>query len=125
MPLPNNERVVALANDILAQFHKLFGPHPGFRPAHAKGLMLRGTFRPTPGAASLTKAPHVTRESTPVTVRFSNSSGLPTIPDSSPDANPRGFAIRFNLAEHVHTDIVSHSANGFPAHNGAEFLEFL
>ncbi len=125
MPLPNNEKIVALANDVLAQFHKMFGPHPGFRPAHAKGLMLRGTFRPTHAAASLTKAPHFTRVSTPVTVRFSNSSGLPTIPDSSPDANPRGFAIRFNLADHVHTDIVSHSANGFPTHTGAEFLEFL
>ena len=125
MPLPNNEKVVALANGLLAQFHKLFGPHPGFRPAHAKGLMLRGTFRPAPEAASLTKAPHITRESTPVTVRFSNSTGLPTIPDNSPDANPRGLAIRFNLAEHVHTDIVSHSTDGFPTRDGAEFLEFL
>jgi catalase len=87
--------------------------------------MLRGTFRPAPGAASLTKAPHVTRESTPVTVRFSNSTGIPTIPDNAPEANPRGFAIRFNLADHVHTDIVSHSTDGFPARDGAEFLEFL
>jgi len=125
MPLPNDERVVALANDLLATFHKIFGPHAGFRPAHAKGLMLHGTFQPTPGATSLTKAPHVTRESTPVTVRFSNSTGLPEIPDNAPDANPRGLAIRFNLAEHVHTDIVSHSTNGFPTHDGYEFLEFL
>jgi catalase len=125
MPLPNDERIVSLANDLLAQFHQIFGLHPGFRPAHAKGLMLRGTFRPAPDATKLTKAPHVTRESTPVTVRFSNSTGLPNLPDSSPDANPRGLAIRFNLAEHVHTDIVSHSTDGFPAHDGAEFLEFL
>jgi catalase len=125
MPLPNNEKIVALANDVLAQFHKMFGPHPGFRPAHAKGLMLRGTFSPAPSAASLTNAPHFTRESTPVTVRFSNSTGLPNIPDNSPDGNPRGLAIRFNLADHVHTDIVSHSTDGFPARDGAEFLEFL
>jgi len=125
MPLPNDERVVALANDLLAQFHKIFGPHPGFRPAHAKGLMLNGTFQPAPGAASLTKAPHIQRDSTPVTVRFSNSTGLPEIPDSKPDANPRGLAIRFNLAEHVHTDIVSHSTDGFPTRDGYEFLDFL
>lgn len=125
MPLPQDERIVALANDLLAQFHNLFGPHPGFRPAHAKGLMLRGTFRPAHGATALTKAPHVTRESTPVTIRFSNSTGLPNIPDNSPDANPRGLAIRFNLADHVHTDIVSHSTDGFPTRDGAEFLEFL
>jgi len=125
MPLPNDERVVALANDLLAQFHKIFGPHPGFRPAHAKGLMLQGTFKTAPGATSLTKAPHIARKSTPVTVRFSNSTGLPEIPDSAPEANPRGLAIRFNLAEHVHTDIVSHSTDGFPTRDGYEFLDFL
>jgi catalase len=125
MPLPQDERIVALANELLAVFHSIFGPHPGFRPAHAKGLMLTGTFTPAPGAAALTKAPHITRASTPVTVRFSNSTGLPSIPDSAPDANPRGLAIRFNLADHVHTDIVSHSTDGFPARDGYEFLEFL
>lgn len=125
MPLPQDERIVALANELLEVFHGMFGPHPGFRPAHAKGLMLRGTFKPAAGAASLTRAPHITRDSTPVTVRFSNSTGLPAIPDNSPDANPRGLAIRFNLAEHVHTDIVSHSTDGFPTRDGVEFLAFL
>ena len=125
MPLPNDERVVALANDILNQFHKIFGPNPGFRPAHAKGLMLVGTFKPAPTAQSLTKAPHGSRPSTSVTARFSNSTGIPQIPDSAPDANPRGLAIRFNLADHVHTDIVAHSTDGFPARNGQEFLELL
>lgn len=125
MPLPNDERVVALTNDLLQVLDQLFGLHPGFRPAHAKGLMLTGTFTPAQGATALTRAPHVTRPSTPVTVRFSNSTGLPDIPDSVPDANPRGFAIRFNLAEHVHTDIVSHSFDGFPTRDGYQFLEFL
>ena len=125
MPLPQDERIVALANDLLQQFDQLFGLHPGFRPAHAKGLMLTGSFKPAAGAQSLTKAPHVLRESTLVTVRFSNSTGLPQLPDNVPDANPRGFAIRFNLAEHVHTDIVSHSTDGFPTRDGYQFLEFL
>jgi catalase len=125
MPLPQDERIVALANDLLQQFHAMFGPHPGYRPAHAKGLMLSGTFTPAAGAAALTKAPHIARASTPVTVRFSNSTGLPMLPDNAPEANPRGCAIRFNLAEHVHTDIVAHSTDGFPTHDGAEFLEFL
>ncbi len=125
MPLPQDERIVSLANDLVEQFHTMFGAHPGYRPAHAKGLMLIGVFKPASGAQALTRAPHIARPSTPITVRFSNSTGLPAIPDSSPDANPRGFAIRFNLAEHVHTDIVSHSTDGFPTHTGAEFLEFL
>jgi catalase len=125
MPLPQDERIVALAEDLLKQFETMFGPHPGFRPAHAKGLMLSGTFKPAPSAQSLTRAPHAVRESTPVTVRFSNSTGLPALPDNVAEANPRGLAIRFNLAEHVHTDIVSHSTDGFPARDGYEFLELL
>jgi catalase len=125
MPLPTDEKLLALGQDLLQQFDTLFGLNPGFRPVHAKGTMLTGTFTPSRDAASLTRAPHILRESTPVTVRFSDSTGLPLVPDNDPNANPRGFAIRFNLAEHVHTDIVSHSANGFPVRTGQEFLEFL
>jgi len=125
MPLPSDEKVVQLANDLLKQLDAIFGLHPGFRPAHAKGIMLSGIFTPSPEAVSLTRAPHVTRASTPVTVRFSNGTGLPLIPDNAPDSNPRGLAIRFHLADHVHTDIVSHSTDGFPTRTGQEFLGFL
>jgi len=123
--LPSDEKLLALANDLLKQFDEIFGLNPGLRPAHAKGLMLQGVFTPTPKAESLSRAPHFTRESTPVSVRFSNSTGIPLIPDNDPKADPRGLAIRFHLAERVHTDIVSHSTDGFPTHTGAEFLEFL
>ena len=53
MPLPNDERVVALANELLQIFDKLFGLHPGFRAAHARGQMLTGTFTPSHEAAML------------------------------------------------------------------------
>ena len=125
MPLPNDEKLLSLANDLVAQFDQIFGEHPGYRPAHAKGTLISGTFKPSAKAATLSRAPHFNRESTPVTVRFSNSTGLPQIPDTDPNADPRGMAIRFNLAEHVHTDIVSHSIDAFPTRTGAEFLEFL
>lgn len=102
------------------------GVHPGLRPAHAKGLMCVGTFTPSPAATKLTRAPHASRPSTPVTVRFSNGTGLPTIPDNDPArSGPRGFAVRFHLADHVHTDIIAHSANGFPVRTGEEFAELL
>jgi catalase len=65
------------------------------------------------------------RDSTAVTVRFSNSTGLPLIPDNDANANPRGMAIRFHLSEHVHTDIISHSTDGFPTRTGDEFLDML
>jgi catalase len=125
MPLPSDEKLIALSQDLLKQFDAIFGLHPGFRPAHARGVMLTGTFMPSSDATSLTRAPHITRNSTPVTVRFSSSTGLPQIPDNDPNANPRGLAIRFHLAEHEHTDIVSHSTDGFPTRTGQEFLEFL
>ena len=34
------------------------------------------------------------------------------------------MAVRFHLADHVHTDIVAHSTNGFPVRTGEQFLEF-
>jgi catalase len=125
MPLPSDDKIIQLANDLLAQMDAIFGLHPGFRPVHSKGLMLSGTFTPSPEAPSLAPAPHLTRQSTPVTLRFSNGTGLPLIPDNDPNANPRGLAIRFHLADHVHTDIVSHSTDGFPTRTGQEFLDFL
>jgi len=125
MPLPNDEKLIALANDLLAQFETIFGQHPGFRPAHAKGTMLKGTFTPSAGAAGLSRAVHFQQPETPVLVRFSNSTGLPLVPDNDANADPRGMAVRFVLGEHKHTDIVSHSTDGFPTRTGAEFLEFL
>jgi catalase len=116
----------ALAQQLLEALDALFGLHPGFRPAHAKGLMCAGTFTPSPAAAKLTRAPHALKPSTPVTVRFSNSTGLPNIPDNDPArSGPRGMAIRFHLGEHAHTDIIAQSTDGFPVRTGEEFLQFL
>jgi catalase len=125
MPLPNDDKIVALSQKLIDQLEAIFGAHPGFRPAHAKGMLLTGAFTPAEGAGGISRAPHFQRSSTPVTVRFSNSTGVPMIPDNDPNANPRGMAIRFHLGERVHTDIVSVSADGFPTRTGDEFLEFL
>jgi catalase len=115
----------AFAKEVLQAFDNLTGPQPGFRPAHAKGILLAGTFTPSPSALSLTGALHVKRSSTPVNVRFSDFAGIPSIPDNHPEAAPRGMAIRFYLAEHVHTDIIAHTVDGFPARTAEEFVEFL
>jgi catalase len=90
---------------------------------------LQGTFTPTAEAASLSSAPHFNQPSTPVLVRFSNSTGIPTIPDNANDANPRGMATRFVLPEkdgrRQHTDIITHSTPFFPVRTGEGFLELL
>jgi catalase len=114
-----------LSRDVLQAFDNLSGLHPGHRPAHAKGLLISGEFMPTTGGSRLTRAPHLQRAATPVTVRFSDFAGVPTISDNDNDAAPRGLAIRFHLAEHVHTDIIAHSVDGFPVRTAEEFLEFL
>ncbi len=127
MPLTTDEKLLSLSHEIIDAFDKVDGGiHPGFRPAHAKGILLTGGFAPSPEAASLTRAPHLHRGSTPVTVRFSNFAGIPTIADNDPQgAGPRGLAVRFHLAEHVHTDIVAHSVDNFPARTAEGLLEFL
>ncbi len=117
----------ALSTDLLDILDKLSGGvHAGFRPVHAKGLMYSGSFTPAAGATKLTRAAHAARATTPVTVRFSLAAGVPTVADNDPaGASPQGMAVRFHLDEHVHTDIIAHSHNGFPARTGEEFLEFL
>jgi catalase len=126
MAFPTDDRSAALSHDLLQALDDLNGVHPGFRPAHAKGVLLSGVFTPSAGATSLTRASHAGRKSTPVTVRFSDSAGFPSVADNDPNfASPRGIAIRFHLAEHVHTDIIGHSMDGFPVRTPEEFLEFL
>ncbi|KAI1801149.1 catalase related protein [Daldinia bambusicola] len=127
MPLPSDEKVVQTSEAIVSTLHDIFGPHPGFRPAHAKGVLLNGTFTPTEQAKTLSKAPHFNNHSTPIIARFSSSTGIPELPDTDPNGNPRGFAIRFLLAEtprRVHTDIITHSVDGFPGSNGQDALDF-
>jgi catalase len=127
MPLTTDEKLLAFSRETIAVFDKANGGvHPGFRPAHAKGILLRGTFTPSPEAASLSRAPHLHRNSTPVTVRFSDFAGIPTVADNdSQSASPRGFAVRFHLAEHVHTDIIGHSVDNFPMRTAEGLVEFL
>ncbi len=101
------------------------GPHKGYRSNHAKGVLLNGTFTPTKKSAKLSKAVHFQQKSSAVTVRFSNATGVPTMPDADGNANPHGIAIRFQLPNDETTDIVSISTNGFPAATPEEFLALL
>ena len=114
-----------VSRQTLEALDNLFGLHPGFRPVHAKGILLSGTFTPSSSVKTLTRAAHVNRPSIRVAVRFSDFAGIPAIPDNDENASPRGFAMRFYLAEHEHTDIIAHSVDRFPVRTVEEFLEFL
>ena len=102
------------------------GPHAGYRANHAKGVLVMGSFTPAEGAASLSKAAHfAVGQAVPVLVRFSNGTGVPTLPDANPNGSPHGIAIRFALPNGVNTDIVSISSNGFPVATPEEFVALL
>src|SRR3989475_10716399 len=101
------------------------GVHPGYRIAHAKGIIVTGTFAPSRGATSLSRAPHLVTASTPVIARYSNGSGVPDVADNSPHAVPRGLALRSQLPNGAYTDIVATSHNGFVVGTGEDFAAFL
>ncbi|RMZ91503.1 hypothetical protein DV736_g1278, partial [Chaetothyriales sp. CBS 134916] len=130
MPLSTNEATNEAANDLVNTLKGAFKTPPGFRPAHAPRILLSGAFTPTPTAASLSVARHFNQASTPITARFSNNTGIPTIPDNDSNTNPCGFAIRLNISldEHnrrSHTDIVTHSTAFLPNRTGQDFLDLL
>src|SRR2546422_5503173 len=80
----------SIPEQIVDAFNGVFGVHPGARSNHAKGVVVEGTFTPTASAASVSKAAHLQKTKVPVTVtiRFSDSTGIPTIPDNDPGAGP-------------------------------------
>ena len=111
---------------IVDAFNAVFGKQrPGVRSNHAKGVDLQGEFRPSASASSMSKAPHLQEASVPITVRFSNFGGNPSVSDADGLASPRGMSIRFHLSDGSETDIVAHSSNGFPVATADELREFL
>jgi len=110
----------SLAQQIFEAMIQVPGANPAFRTAHAKGIVGQGTFTPSKEAAGLSKAAHFQGGSVPVTVRFSNASPDPFIPDTA--SNPRGMAVRFRLTGGAETDIVALSHHGFVVGTGEDFL---
>jgi len=90
------------------------------RFVHAKGIVCQGTFQASPGAPAISRASHFNGETVPVTVRFSDGAPNGNVADNSPDAAPRGMAIRFGTGRG--TDIMTISHNGFIVGNGEDFL---
>ncbi|KAH6688495.1 catalase-like domain-containing protein [Plectosphaerella plurivora] len=119
---PSNDK---LPKELVDAMQAIFGKHPGFRTTHAKGLLVEGTFVPTPEAKNLSVAPHFSNPSTPVIARFSVGGGFPVIRDTDDNATPKGLVIRFQISDEVHTDLVAHTFDGFATSNGEDFLSFL
>jgi catalase len=109
-----------LAEEVVDAINEISGKHPGRRAAHAKETLLTGTF--TPARPGLTTAAHMQDGPTQVTVRFSNGSGDPGVPDYAKEG--RGMAVKFYLPDGTKTDIVALSLPCFFVRTPEDFLEF-
>ncbi len=108
---------------IIEALHKTFGVHPGFRANHAKGIVTEGSFKGSAEGAGISKAAIFNGTAIPVTVRFSDSTGIPNLPDGSGLANPHGMSIKFHLPDGSDTDMVINSLKFFPVANGEGFRD--
>ena len=108
---------------IVDAMRTLAGPHPGFRPVHARGLVCSGTFRASTEAAGITRASHFAGQSVPTIVRFANANGNPDVHGGVP--NVRSMAVKFQLPDGKITDILGNSVEGFVVRTPEELLDFL
>lgn len=120
MPGTTPDAVIA---QLVETMRKLAGSHPGFRPAHAKGIVCAGEFRASPDAKRLTRASHLQGQPVTTIVRFANASGNPNVPDGLPGV--RSLSAKFQLADGKTADVLGNSVEGFPAKTPEDFLEFL
>src|SRR3954462_15348429 len=93
------------AVELVDAIGKAGGTHPGHRAAHAKGVVLAGTFTPTEDARALTRAAQFAGDPVRVTVRFSNGGANPDSNDAAV-GDGRGMATKFYLPDGSTTDIV-------------------
>ena len=111
-----------LSEHLVDALATLYGSHAGHRAAHAKGALCAATFTATPGAASLSRAPHLQGEAHRAHVRFSNGSGNPTAADGERDG--RGIALKVYLPGGATTDIVGLSLPTFFVRTPEDLLAF-
>src|SRR3954447_21948760 len=111
------------AVELVDAIGKAGGSYPGHRAAHAKGVVLAGTFTPADAASQLTRAAQFSGGPSRVTVRFSNGGANPDSSDAS-IGDGRGMATKFYLGDGTTMDIVGLSLPVFLVRNPEEFLEF-
>jgi catalase len=116
---------VPVTTQIVDALNKIYGVHPGFRANHAKGVVVEGSFKASPEAAQLSRSPLFSGKAIAVTVRFSDSGGLPNVADGSGGANPHGMAMKFHLPGGADTDMVIVSLKFFPVATGEDFRDLL
>ncbi|WP_018262503.1 catalase family peroxidase [Methylobacterium sp. WSM2598] len=125
MGLPAVAQDASTAEQTIDVMNTLFGKHPGKRANHAKGVVAEGSFTPSADAATISKASLFKGTAVPVTIRFSDATGVPTIADGAANANPHGMALKFKLGDGSDMDVVANSLAYFPVATGEEFRDLL
>ena len=113
------------AEQTIDVMNKLFGKHAGLRANHAKGVVAEGSFTPSAEAATISKASLFRGPAVPVTIRFSDATGVPTISDGAANANPHGMSLKFKLGDGSDMDVVVNALKFFPVATGEEFRDLL
>src|SRR5439155_14672209 len=108
--MPTSATPEHVIRQIVETMRTLAGPHPGFRPVHAKGLVCSGTFRASAEAPRVTRAPHFTGFPVPPIVRLANANGNPNWHDGVP--NMRSMGVKFKLSAGKRSDVLATSFKG-------------
>ena len=103
----------------------LFGKHPGFRAAHAKGIVCEGEFTPAASAATLSKAPHLQGRPVKADGPLLGQHRHPRHPGRRARRRPARHGRPLPPPDGAITDIVTNAFNGFPVATGEDFLAFL
>lgn len=112
-----------LAETAIDRIEKVFGTHPGYRRAHARGKSYRALFTATGSAGELTIAPHLQKGESKAFVRFSHFSPDPTWADAMSPV--KGMAVQFQLPNGEATNIVGVTSPIFFAKTPEIFTEML
>src|SRR5262245_19278128 len=111
-----------LSTRLVDSLQAVYGAHPGYRAAYAKGVLCAATFTPTPDASALSRAAHLATPAVRAHVGFSNGSGDPRAPDAARDG--RGMAVKYYLPDASTTDVVGLSLPAFFAGTPEDLLAF-
>jgi catalase len=111
------------APHIINTFETNYGPHPGYRRNHAKGLCVEGWFDSNGNGASVSSATVFAPGRTPVVGRFAIPGSNPSAPDASTPV--RSMALLFQLQDGEQWRTGMNSTPVFAVHTPLQFFEQL
>ncbi|MDN7246736.1 catalase family peroxidase [Planococcus shenhongbingii] len=112
-----------LAGVAVDRIEKVFGEHPEYRRAHARGVIYEAIFSANGLAKEYTTAPHLQGGEIKAVARFSHSSPDPTWTDIMSPV--KGLAVQFQLPEGEITNIVGVNSPIFLAKTPEAFTKIL